>query len=181
MRTILLICFSLLAYSLVSAQKLSGLAGDDISERLPDWLRADNPLTNRLEYKTKYAIDDRMKPLYLQADFDGDGYLDIAVPIKNKQTQSLGFAIVHGNTRKVHIIGAGVQIKNGNGNNLDFIDLWQISREKSYEPGVDENTGTGPEGELIIDLPTLQIEKSEIGGGQIYWNGEEYAYFHQTC
>jgi hypothetical protein len=47
-------------------------------------------------------------------------------------------------------------------------------------PGLDEE-GNTLEGFLILENPSSEILKAELGGGLIYWNGTEYAYFHQTC
>lgn len=64
---------------------------------------------------------------------------------------------------------------------MNYIDIWKINRNEINEAGLEENTGTGTKGELILKNPSLQIEKSELGGGLIYWDGMKYAYFHQTC
>ncbi len=151
-----------------------------ILERLPERiLKLD--FINNLKLEKGYKIENRMNPIYLEADFNGDGNIDIALPIRQAKTEKLGFAIVHGLTNKIYILGAGNEIKNGLSDDMNYIDIWKVNRDKINKPGLEENTGTGEKGELILDNPSLQIEKSEVGGGQIYWNGKEYAYFHQTC
>ncbi|TCI93156.1 hypothetical protein [Tenacibaculum sp. M341] len=151
-----------------------------IIDRLPDKYLKSNVIDN-LIIKDKFKIDNRMNPLYFEEDFNGDGHLDVTFPVRHIESKKVGFVIVHGNTEEVYIIGAGNNIKNGLSENMDYIDIWKINREKVNEPGLEENTGTGKNGELILKNPSLQIEKSELGGGQIYWNGKEYVYFHQTC
>jgi len=151
-----------------------------IKERLPEWFQKEN-LLNGLVINQDYEFENRLNPLYLEADFNGDGKLDIAIPIKHTKTKKVGFAIIHGQTKEIHIIGAGTKVKNGLSDDMGYIDIWKVNREKVNEPGLEENTGTGEKGQLILKNPSLQIEKSEVGGGQIYWNGKEYAYFHQTC
>lgn len=158
------------------------ISNDDfyILERLPErFLKSD--FIKDLTINNEFKIESRMNPLYLEADFNGDGNLDLALPIRQIKTEELGFVIIHGATNEIHIIGAGTSIKNGLSDDLYYIDLWKVNHDKSNEPGLEENTGTGDKGELILENPSLQIEKSELGGGQIYWNGNEYAYFHQTC
>ena len=151
-----------------------------ILERLPDrFLESD--IMNDLKLKNEYKIENRMNPLYIEADFNGDGNLDIALPIRQIGTNKVGFAIIHGKSDEIHIIGAGTNVKNGLSDDMNYIDIWKVNRDKINEPGLEENTGTGEKGELILENPSLQIEKSEVGGGQIYWNGKKYAYFHQTC
>jgi hypothetical protein len=151
-----------------------------ILERLPERILKSD-LINNLELKREFKIENRMNPIYLEADFNGDGNIDIALPIRQVNTGKVGFAIIHGVTNKIHILGAGTEIKNGLSDDMNYIDIWKVNRDKINEPGLEENTGTGEKGELILENPSLQIEKSEVGGGQIYWNGKEYAYFHQTC
>lgn len=151
-----------------------------IQERLPDWFIKTNMLVD-LKLQSEYDFDNRLNPLYLEEDFNGDGVLDIVIPIKQTKTLKMGFAIIHGQSNEIYIIGAGTEIRNGLSDDMSHIDIWKINREKKNYPGLEENTGSGKDGELILENPSLQIEKSELGGGQVYWNGNEYAYFHQTC
>lgn len=151
-----------------------------ILERLPNWF-VETEILNGLKIKNQIEIDNRMNPLYLEADFNGDGDLDIAIPIKNIDSQKEGFAIIHGKTNEIHIIAAGKKVKNALSDDMNYIDIWKINRNEINEAGLEENTGTGTKGELILKNPSLQIEKSELGGGLIYWDGMKYAYFHQTC
>ncbi len=170
----------LLLCSMSLAQTPAELTENYIVERLPDWFVLDNPLDG-IEYSGTYRIDNRLNPLYLEADFNGDGHIDIALPIEHIKYGKVGYMIVHGTTHEVHIIGAGTPIKNNPSESFEYIDIWRVGRSHSYPPGLEESSGTGPEGELIIETPVIQIEKSEVGGGLIYWDGKQYAYFHRTC
>lgn len=151
-----------------------------IQTRLPEWVFKQGFLDG-IDLKNNYVIENRLNPLYLEADFNGDGNIDIALAIKEKATKKVGFVIIHGKTHEIYIIGAGTEIKNGLSDDMDYVDMWKVNREEVNEAGAEENTGTGDKGELILENPSLQIEKSESGGGQVYWNGSEYAYFHQSC
>ena len=151
-----------------------------IVDRLPDWLLKSNVI-NELTINKTYKIENRLNPLYLEADFNGDGNLDVVVPIFEKSTNKKGFAIIHGKTFEVFILGAGRLFKNALGDDQDYIDIWSINRDKQNEPGIEEETGNGENGILILENPSIGIGKSELGGGLIYWDGNEYAYFHQTC
>jgi hypothetical protein len=151
-----------------------------IKERLPEWFLK-MELLNGIEFQEEYEFDNRLNPLYLEEDFNGDGNIDLAIPIKQKKTDKVGFAIIHGRTNEIFIVGAGTEIKNGLSDNMSYIDIWKINREKKNEPGLDENGEIDKNGPLILESPSMQVEKSDVGGGQIYWNGTEYVYFHQTC
>ena len=151
-----------------------------ITQRLPEWLLKSN-LIKGLTINNTYKIENRLNPLYLEEDFNGDGNLDVVIPIFEKSTNKKGFAIIHGKTFEVFVLGAGKLFKNALGDDQDYIDIWSINRERENEPGIEEETGNGKDGILILENPSIGIAKSELGGGLIYWNGNEYAYFHQTC
>jgi len=151
-----------------------------VMEHFPDWvLEADT--INKLLLKSGCEFDQRMNPMYFEEDFNGDGVIDFAIPIQNKETNKVGFAIVHGNSFNLFIIGAGTKVENDLTDDWDYINIWKINRKEINNAGLEENTGSGKDGELILDNPSLEIEKSEVGGGLLYWNGKSYAYFHQTC
>lgn len=150
------------------------------TKQLLEWL-VKTGLMKELSQKKGVLFDSRLAPAYLQADFNGDGNLDISIPVKQIKSGKFGFVIVHGHSHAIHIIGAGTLVKNGLSDDLSDDDEWSVNHEKINEAGLEENTGTGKKGELILENPSLNIEKSGVGGGLIYWNGKEYAYFHQTC
>ncbi len=151
-----------------------------IQERLPEWFLK-MKLLNGIKFQEEYEFDNRLNPLYLEADFNGDGNIDLAIPIRHKKMDKVGFAIIHGKTNEVFIIGAGTDVKNGLSDDMSYIDIWKVNRENNNEPGLDENGDIDKNGSLILKNPSMKVEKSEVGGGQIYWNGTEYVYFHQTC
>lgn len=152
-----------------------------ILESLPDWVNSAEIISD-FKIKGKYLLDPRLNPFYLEEDFNGDGILDIALPIKEISSDKLGFAIIHGGKQEVFIVGAGKLIKNALGDDQSYIDVWKLNREK-------ENTGTEVDdnGDLIetqpilLNNPSINILKTELGGGLIFWNGTEYEYLHQTC
>jgi len=49
--------------------------------------------------------------MYLEADFNGDGSLDIALPLRQIKDGKAGFAIIHQENLEMHILGAGIAIK----------------------------------------------------------------------
>ena len=151
-----------------------------ILERLPIGFDYEQ-LMPKLRLKKKYLFDLRMNPMYLEDDFNGDGFIDLAIPIKEESTDKKGFAIIHGNTNEIFILGAGREMVNGLSDEQSYIDGWRINREKINHPGIEEESGNGAEGELLLENNSIEIFKTEVGGGIIYWNGKTYAYFHQTC
>ena len=119
--------------------------------------------------------EERGSGIYRLKDTNGDGELDIVFPIKNTQNNKIGFAIIHKGLYEHFIIGAGTKIKNGLSDDLNYIDIWKINKKKKNEPGL------GEQKPLILKYNSIKIEKSDVGGGIVFWNGKEYEYFHQTC
>lgn len=158
----------------------SSPAESPVIAQLPKWV-SNSTAVQQFKSGENYKIENRLNKLFLEEDFNGDGHLDVAFPIVETKTNKKGFAIIHGKTEEVFILGAGKLFNNALGDNQDYINEWSINRNKENEPGVEEETGNGPEGILILENPSIEISADEIGGGQIYWNGKEYAYFHQTC
>ena len=150
-------------------------------ERLPNWVIKEGFWNEDLEIAKHYALDARWNPIYLEADFNGGGSMDVALPIQHNENGKLGIAIIHGEDNEVFILGAGELPVNGLVDHFDYYDIWKINRLKMNEAGLLEETGTGPKGELHIENPSINILVSNLGGGLLYWNGEAYAYFHQTC
>ena len=152
-----------------------------ILESLPDWVNSTEVISD-YKIKDKYSLDPRLNPFYLEEDFNGDGILDIALPIKEISSKKVGFAIIHGGKNEVFIVGAGKIIKNGLDDDPSYIDVWKLNREKEKT-----GTDTDEQGDLIettpifINQPSIKILKTELGGGLIFWNGKEYEYLHQTC
>jgi hypothetical protein len=73
------------------------------------------------DYDVSYSVN----PFHLPGDFNGDGKADIAVLVKQRSTGKLGIAIIHGETAKVTILGAGTAIGNG-GDDFEWMDSWQV-------------------------------------------------------
>ena len=123
-----------------------------------------------------------MPEFYIKEDFNGDNFEDIAFPIKELSSGKMGFVIIHGKTNEINIVGAGKVIKKALGDNMDYIDIWELSRENEVTGTDEDENGDLIETPVIfLKFPSIRIEKSELGGGLIFWNGKEYEYLHQTC
>ena len=91
-------------------------------ERLPDWVLESGLLEGKV-IKNEYQFDNRLNPLYLEEDFNGDGHLDIIIPVKEISSYKVGFAVIHGTTNEIFLIGAGKEIKNGLSDNMSYITI----------------------------------------------------------
>ena len=147
----------------------------ELIEKLPDWVLELDVLGSTTFLKG-YSIENRLNPLYLEADWNGDGHLDLALPIQEVISGKKGIVIIHGNTGETFIIGAGQQHETMDFDELGWVDIWKVNRLKENKPGLEEEIEL-----LVLENPSIRIAQSELGGGLIYWNGEAYSYFHQTC
>ena len=112
----------------------------------------------------RLEISFKLDPFHLSGDFDGDGKPDVAIFVRDKTTGKTGIAISNSHTAKVFVVGAGTNLGNG-GDNFDWIDVWKVQPKKKSGPSM---KGDG-----------LLVEKSESGGGLIYWNGVRYVWRQQ--
>jgi hypothetical protein len=136
---------------------------------IPDAIR--KALTNGPAGK-KYDFSFRVNPPYFAGDFDGDGKIDAAVLVKERSTGKIGIAIVTGTTGKVTVVGAGMSIGNG-GDDLEWMDSWQIYSKLQAAPAVSENSVPHFRGDALL------VEKSEAASALIYWNGKRYVWCQQ--
>jgi hypothetical protein len=119
-----------------------------------------------------YDLSFRINPLYLRGDFNGDGKIDVAVLVKQRSTGKLGIAIIHGETKKATILGAGTAIGNG-GDDFEWMDSWQVySKDRGALEG-------GEKSLPHLHGDALFVSKSEAASALIYWNGKRYVWLQQ--
>lgn len=146
----------------------------DITARLPEWFIKTDVL-NGSTVNNVYQIQSDLNPFYFEEDFNKDGHRDIAVSVLNIEDGKRGFLIYHSVLNEVIILGAGKTFKNSLSDDFSYINIWKINRDEELAAGVGEG------GPISIQGPSIQIIKEESIGGQIYWDGTEYVYFHQSC
>jgi len=120
----------------------------------------------------KYDVSSRIKPFYLEGDFNGDGKADVAVLVTEHSTGKVGIAIVQGATGKLTILGAGVGIGNG-GDDFEWMDSWKLYSKKGDTRSTAETSVPKLRGDALL------VEKSEAASALIYWNGKKYVWSQQ--
>lgn len=144
-----------------------------LRQKLPDWF---NFSFNKLKLNSSYKISDYINPFYLEADFNGDNTLDIAVAIEQKETNKKGFVVLHAGREDFFIIGAGNPFGNG-GDNFNWMDIWKVYRNQG-EQELTYNADSEIEGSRAVRLKNtgIYVEKSESAGGLIYWDSYQYVW-----
>ena len=120
----------------------------------------------------EYDVSSSLNPFYLEADFNGDGAIDVAVLVKQRPTGKLGIAIIHGGKDKVAILGAGNGIGNG-GDDFEWMDYWRVYPKSRVNRASNETTAPRLRGDALL------VAKSESASALIYWNGKRYVWFQQ--
>jgi hypothetical protein len=138
-------------------------------QQLPEWFLL---LFKEQKLEDTYKLSDYINPFYLEGDFNGDGQIDIAVLIEEKQTSYRGILICHGLTKKYFVLGAGINFGNGD-DHFGWMDIWKVYREKKVEVGVGE---TQP---ITLKSDAIWVEKSESASAIIYWTGQNFKWYQQ--
>jgi hypothetical protein len=120
----------------------------------------------------KYEFTSHVNPFFIQGDFDGDGKLDVALMIVEKNSQKIGIAVIHSSSHKVFILGAGNSLNNG-GDNFNWLDAWNTYPKVLVERGVEEEELP----KLIGDA--IYVKKIESASGLIYWKDNKYNWYQQ--
>jgi hypothetical protein len=92
--------------------------------------------------------------------------------VKQRSTEKLGIAIIHGQGNKATILGAGTAIGNGD-DDFKWMDNWQI-----YTKDAGANAA-GAQSLPHLRGDALFVSKSEAGSALIYWNGKRYVWHQQ--
>jgi hypothetical protein len=97
------------------------------------------PIVTAPAFKKKYQFDFRINPFYLQADFDQDGFLDLAILIKEQISGKAGLLLVRQHQPEPTIFGAGQAAGFGT-DDWAWLQAWKIESVLPAGAGV---TGVG--------------------------------------
>lgn len=80
-----------------------------------------------------YDLGSYLRPLFLEADFNGDGEQDIASTLVNSDNDKLGLLIIFKNSEEYYIVGAGDGFGIA-GDSFEWVDYWEVFDSKTtYE------------------------------------------------
>jgi hypothetical protein len=122
---------------------------------------------------TMYRLGDT-----LSADFNGDGFLDKAIFIKDNQTS--GIVIMHGSTNSTVRIGFGEQFSHMT--DFDWVDYWGLVEDRETSEMTFTAEGDVADSKIVkLENPSIALGKYEVGGGLITCKNGAYRWIHQTC
>lgn len=174
MKKFILICLFLLQLTNSKSQQIE-FSDFDLNENLPDWIRSNISYIN---IDNKLLIDRSLNPFYLESDFNGDKQLDIALFVKQKETNKRGILIIHGGTFKFYLIGAGTKFGNGK-DDYSWMKVWKLYRHPfAYETTFKENLDILGNHKVSIKNVAIEIASSEGASNLIVWEKNEYKWIH---
>ena len=127
---------------------------------LPKWTWV---LLEKPQFKEKFTFDFRINPFYLQADFDKDGFLDMAILIKERKSGKAGLALLRQGESGIVIYGAGRSTGFG-GKNWDWLSAWKT------ESVLPAGANISHAGAVLILFPKDKNKNSSW----LYWNGQKW-------
>ena len=134
--------------------------------------------TDQIKTERPLYVDNTLNPFYLETDFNGDAVLDIALFVREKETEKKGILIIHGQSLETYIIGAGVHFAHV-GNDFKFLEVWKVYREKEVALTIFSDTGEIEGNKIIkIDLPAISVASSEGTSNLIIWEKNKYIWLH---
>jgi hypothetical protein len=136
----------------------NSLAGNQIE--LPKWTW---PLIQSTAFKEKYTFDLRINPFYLQADFDKNGFGDMAILIKERTSGKTGVALLLQGKSQLKILGAG-QVASFGGEDWNWLRTWKT------ETILPAGAGVQPVGAVLILFPSDINQEAPW----LFWNGQDW-------
>lgn len=146
----------------------------ELRENLPDWI---SPQLDDLKIGKKLSVDGGLNPFYLEADFNGDKFLDIALFVSEKESNKKGILIIHGKTLTLNLIGAGNKF--GKVDDFNWMKVWKVFREETaFRTIFKENFDIEGSEEVKLKNIAISVAPSEGTYNLIVWNGEKYEWIH---
>jgi hypothetical protein len=121
-----------------------------------------------------YDASDRINPLYLRGDFDGDGKVDYAILIKRKSDGKLGFAVWLSSRENPIILGAGSRVEYGASleDHLDF-DSWRVSSPNRFDSSTSIEQPKGFRRDCIF------VQKGEDASGIFFFKAGKFHWLQE--
>ncbi len=174
MKTLIYILLILAFTSCASAQKIN-IPDYSLQENLPAWFMFS---WNKVKTETEVEVVNNINPYYLEADFNGDDKLDIALIVESIPDRKRGILLVHGHSFKSKVIGAGSKFGNG-GDDFKWMDTWKVYREPTaMETTFTQNFDIAGQRSIELKNIAISVASSEGASNLIVFDGENYVWVH---
>lgn len=146
---------------------------EDIEEAVPavDLDDENQVMGAALEEKALFQLTDT-----LNADFNGDGYIDQALFLK--EGDSSGIVISHGRLDKKVRIGFGEPFDHLT--TFNWADGWGILYDSLTYEIIIENAEVVGDSNIVLENPSIIVRREEEGGGLITYLAGRYTWIHQA-
>lgn len=119
------------------------------------------------------TLSGHMNPRFFEADFDGDGNLDLVAPVRRTEDGKRALAFCHRKSQRLSVVGLHQPLGEMAPEYVDRMDWWALYRRPMAEQGASAEAPP----ELQGDALTVGIEGAS--SVLIYWQGERYASYWQ--
>ena len=138
-RSMMLVCFITLL-SAASAPACAQPTQDALLiAQLPVWT---HPVIEADAFRTTFLLDTSINPFMQHADFNADGFLDVAVLIRNATTGERGVMLLFNGALTPFILGAGQTTINDV--TFDRLLIWHV------EARLPAGAALAPDGDILI-------------------------------
>ncbi|WDF56279.1 hypothetical protein [Mucilaginibacter sp. KACC 22063] len=137
-----------------------------------------------LKLEKQFRIIESSKPVFLEADFNGDKQNDIAVQVIDLKSKKKGIIIIDGGQNNYSVFGCGKKFADEIFSDTNWITGWRIFKSKyAYKPMFNADGDIIGNKKIILKNPAISIynieDGDEVAGQIIYWNGNKYVSIHQ--
>jgi len=151
-----------------------------IPAKLPAWAQS---AWQQARLDHTYVRSTYLQPGILQADFNGDGKPDIAIPVARRASSTRGLIIFHQGQSKPFILGmsgkTGAELPEAS---FDWASQWKLyTKRTTFEVTTDQNGDISGTRTVQLQYPAIEVKSDESGGGLLYWTGYIYRWLYQSC
>ncbi|RSK42402.1 FG-GAP repeat protein [Hymenobacter perfusus] len=148
--------------------------------QLPAWAQT---VWQQAHLDRTYVRSTYIRPSFLQADFNGDGKPDIAIPVAHRASPSRGLVIFHQGQSKPSILDMeGKASTEPPEASFDWAGQWKLYTKRStFEVTTDKNGELNDTKVVPLKYPAIEFISDESGRGMLYWTGRAYRWLYQSC
>ena len=127
------------------------------------------------DFKPEALFGGVLSTNFIVSDFNGDGWRDVAIQVKERKTNKFGIAVFHGRNHqsfqtRVLVLGAGSSIGRG-GDDLHWAEVWSVATRMNAYREIKEPVLPKLSGDV------MKIERRQGRSGFIFWNGKNYIWY----